>query len=66
MRFYRTPCFSTNPPGPWGVDCTSSMWCIVHGKRLTGKVIGPVGSKRKNYFDIAMAEAERRNKKEQA
>lgn len=52
----------TATPGPWVVDNTlAHHWAILNTATGRRKVIGPVGGKRKNYFDAALAEAERRN-----
>lgn len=50
--------------GPWGVDSTSKHWYVVHWVTLRAKRVGHIGAKRTNYFDEAVAEARRRNKKE--
>lgn len=37
------------------------MWCIVNSRTGTRKVIGRVTGKGKNWYDVASAEAARRN-----
>lgn len=66
MKFDRPPIFTTSSGGVWGVDSLGRHWYVVHSKTLRAKRIGPVGGKRTNYFDAALAEADRRNQKEQA
>lgn len=51
-------------PGPWGVGSTLTHWYVVNGTTGASKRIGPVAAKRTNYFDKAMAEADRRNAKQ--
>jgi len=51
--------------GPWDVVLIFSDWCISHRDPKKGRkglrTIGPARSRGKNYFDAAVAEAERRN-----
>ena len=69
MRAAHPPIFSPTTPGPWGVDTIGGDWCVIHRGRLTGKRIGPVigatTKQRANYFDRAIAEADRRNRQAQ-
>ena len=64
MKFNNPPIFTTSVSGPWGVDSLGRHWYVVHCKTLRAKRIGPVGAKRRNYFDAAIAEADRRNREE--
>ena len=64
MKFSSAPIFSATVPGPWGVDSLGRYWYVVHSTTLVARRIGVVGAKRKNYFDEAVAEADRRNRKE--
>jgi hypothetical protein len=53
---------TTDVPGPWVVDNTLPRhWAILNTVTGRRKVIGPAGGRGKNYFDAALAEAERRN-----
>ncbi len=58
---------SPTVPGPWAVDNSNpTRWGIIHTESGATKVIGPVCKPRqrkgtKNYFDVALAEADRRN-----
>lgn len=59
----------TNTPGPWVVDNSlTHQWAILNTRTGRRKVIGPVyrprSRSRVNYFDRAVAEAERRNKEQ--
>ena len=65
-RASNPPVFSTEPPGPWGVDTIGGNWCVIHRETLRAKAIGPVGpgkARRVNYFDRALEEATKRNRK---
>lgn len=62
MKAKAPPAFSANVPGPWGVDSIGSHWYVVHRASLRVKKIGVVGSRRTNYFDRAIEEADRRNR----
>ena len=54
------------PAGPWGVNDIGHAWYVCHAATGRAKRIGRVGARgRINYFDRAMEEATRRNKKEQ-
>lgn len=62
------PAFSADVPGPWAVDAVGDTWCVIHAETRRTKRIGPVGRlrirrsrNRHNYFDLAIAEANRRN-----
>ena len=57
------PVFSGNVPGPWGVDTIGNVWCVIHRETLAAKRIGQVGASRANYFDSAIEEADRRNRR---
>lgn len=46
----------------WYVTSKGNNWIIVNEKTLRTKKIGSRGAKGRNYFDVAMAEAKRRNK----
>jgi len=49
--------------GPWKVEQRGVSWYVVHPSRKKApKRIGPVRMTGKNYYDIAVREAERRNK----
>jgi hypothetical protein len=50
--------------GPWGVSSTASNWYVCHKVTHRALCIGPVGSKRRNYFDRALEVAHERNTKE--
>lgn len=53
------------PAGPWGVNSIGKAWYVCHAHTGRAKHIGRVGARgRINYFDRAMEEAARRNKKE--
>lgn len=53
-----------NIPGPWAVDNTlPTHWAILNTQTGRRKVIGPVTARSTNYFDRAMAEACKRNKR---
>jgi hypothetical protein len=52
--------------GPWAIDLASNGgWAIFNQLSGKRKLIGPAGYKkgRQNYFDVANAEATRRNMK---
>lgn len=54
--------FTGNVEGPWRVDTIGKAWYVIHSLTLRAKHIGPVGARHANYFDRAIAEADRRNK----
>lgn len=64
------PTYFPEEPGPWGVDCIGRAWYVIHKdtgrKRRIGRVCGfvPVSTRAPNYFERAMEEAARRNRKE--
>lgn len=62
MRFPRPPTMTTSVPGPWAVDTYGLDWYVVHKDTRQCTRIGPVGSKRTNYYDRAIAEAAKRNR----
>lgn len=64
-RALSPPVFTGTVEGPWGVDAIGKNWCVVHRTTLRAKAVGPVGNKRTNYFDRALALADERNRKEQ-
>ncbi len=66
MKFSRQPIHMPDTPGPFGVDSTSKSWYVVNSRTLRGTRIGRIGGKGINYFDRAIAEADRRNRNEQA
>jgi hypothetical protein len=54
---------ASHPNGPWGVNSIGRSWYVCRVETLQSKCIGPVGAPRTNYFDAALNEAERRNRK---
>lgn len=63
MKATAPPTFSTDPPGPWGVDTIGNTWYVIHSTTLRCKAIGRVGARAPyNYFDRAIEEADRRNR----
>lgn len=57
--------FTTDTPGPWAVTSDDTHWLTIN--RANGRTtrIGPVhkpGGSRKNYYDKAIATAERKNR----
>ena len=65
MKFPHAPYYYAAIPGPYGVDCAPHkgrhVWCVVHRGTLRAKVVGVVGGRRKNFYDVAMEEASKRN-----
>lgn len=54
------------PAGPWGVNSIGNAWYVCHAHTGRAKHIGRVGARgRISYFNRALEEATRRNKKEQ-
>lgn len=66
MKALRPPAFEVSVPGPWGVDSIGPHWYVIHRESLRAKKIGVAGSRRTNYFDRAVVEADRRNRAEGA
>ena len=54
----------TDPPGKWAVHGNNKGWHIIRLDTGGTKFIGRANAGRYNYFDRAMEEATRRNKKE--
>jgi hypothetical protein len=58
--------FTSNVPGAWGVDAIGGVWCVINrvtgGVKRIGRVSRPRSQSKINYFDRAIAEADRRNR----
>ena len=63
MKFDRKPIHQTTPPGKFGVDSIGRDWYVVNNDTLVAKRIGPARLSGRNYWDEAMAEAQKRNTK---